>query len=80
MNRAMRMLAEDERTIFVGQNVVYGGQFMFSTLEGVPMEKRLEFPVAEDFQLGFCLGLAIEGYIPVCIYPRIDFLLLALRS
>jgi pyruvate/2-oxoglutarate/acetoin dehydrogenase E1 component len=27
--------------------------------------------------MGFCTGLALEGYIPVCVYPRIDFMLLA---
>lgn len=74
---AMTMLAEDPRTLFVGQTVVYGGQTMFPTLRGVPMEKRIEMPVAEDFQMGFCTGLALKGFIPVSIYPRWDFLILA---
>jgi pyruvate/2-oxoglutarate/acetoin dehydrogenase E1 component len=34
-------------------------------------------PVAENFQLGFSTGLALEGYVPISIYPRFDFLLLA---
>ena len=34
-------------------------------------------PVVEDFQMGFCTGLALMGYVPVCIFPRMDFLLLA---
>lgn len=41
------------------------------------MEKRLEFPVAEDCQLGFCIGLSLAGQLPICIFPRINFLLLA---
>ena len=77
VNRAMLMLAADERTLFVGQSVAYDGATMYHTLKGVPMEKRLEVPVIEDFQLGFCLGLSLRGRIPIAIYPRFDFLLLA---
>ena len=84
VNQAMLMLAADERTLFVGQSVAYDGATMYHTLKGVPMEKRLEMPVIEDFQLGFCLGLSITGTpagrIPICIYPRFDFLLLAMNQ
>lgn len=77
LTEAMGMLAKHPKTLFVGQSVCYGGQAMFPTLRDVPMERRIEFPVAEDFQMGFCTGLALEGYIPISIYPRFDFLLLA---
>lgn len=73
----MRWLAQDPRVLIVGQAVKYPGQSAFPTFEGVPMEKRLELPVAEDFQMGFCTGLAIQGTIPVSFYPRWDFLILA---
>lgn len=74
---AMKMLSDDPRTIFVGQAVEYDGQAMHKTLIHVPMSKRLEMPVVEEFQAGFCIGLALEGYIPICIYPRFDFLICA---
>ena len=77
VTRSMTMLAQHPKTLFVGQSVRYDGQRLHQTLNGVPMDKRIEFPVIEDFQLGFCLGLALEGFIPVSIYPRWDFLLLA---
>jgi pyruvate/2-oxoglutarate/acetoin dehydrogenase E1 component len=73
---AMKLLAAQEASIFVGQGM-FGGTSMFSTLEGVPMDKRLEFPVAEDFQMGFCLGLSLKGLLPISVYPRWNFLLLA---
>lgn len=73
----MNMLATDERTIFVGQGVGVAGTTMTDTLDGVPKDKLLEFPVAEDMQLGFCIGLALEGRIPVSIFPRWNFLLCA---
>ena len=80
VNQAMLMLSRNEQTIFVGQSVLYDGATMYETLRGVPNDKRLEVPVLEDFQLGFCLGLSLKGRIPVCIYPRMDFLLLAMNQ
>ena len=74
----MLMLAADPRTVFVGQSVRYDGAAIYHSLEGVPMEKRLEFPVVENLQLGYCTGLSLTGKLPICIYPRIDFMLLAL--
>lgn len=78
--RAMRQLAADPRTIFVGQSVRYDGARIFTTLDGVPLDKREEHPVVEDHQLGYCIGLALCGRVPVCIYPRIDFMLLAMNQ
>lgn len=80
VNAAMRMLAADERTVFVGQSVRYDGAAIYHSLEGVPMEKRVEMPVIEDFQLGYCTGLSLMGKVPVCIYPRMDFMLLAMNQ
>lgn len=74
---AMTMLAGHPKTVFVGQSVRYDGQAQFDTFSGVPMEKRIEMPVAEDFQMGFCIGLSLSSYLPICFYPRFDFLLLA---
>lgn len=73
----MWFLSTDHRVLFVGQAVVYDGQAMHKTLVHVPMEKRIEMPVIEEFQAGFCTGLSLQGYIPVCIYPRFDFLICA---
>lgn len=53
---------------------------MFRTLVDVSMEKRLELPVIEDMQMGMATGLAIGGMLPVCIYPRFNFLLLAMSQ
>ena len=73
----MRTLAENPQTRFVGQSVRYDGATIFHSLEGVPMEQRIELPVIEDFQMGYCLGLSLTGLLPICIFPRFDFLLLA---
>lgn len=80
VNKAMRLLGEDPRTIFIGQTVACSGSSMYDSLSGVSMEKRIEFPVAEDMQMGMAIGLSLMGYIPITIYPRFDFLLLAVNQ
>lgn len=76
----MTWLGAQPDTIFIGQTVLAGGSYMSAVLDGVPVEKRIEWPVAEEMQLGASLGLALEGYCVVSIYPRIDFLLLAVNQ
>lgn len=78
--RAMNMLAGDERVIFCGQTALYSGSPIYGTLEGVPRERRLEIPVMEDCQMGMSIGLALAGYIPVSLYPRFDFLIVAMNQ
>ncbi len=78
LKQAMEMLAENPRTIFLGQTVGYpGSRFTYKSLENIAQEKRIELPIMEEAQMGISTGLALEGYIPVSIYPRVDFLLLA---
>jgi len=78
--KAMEMLAKDERTIFIGQTVLYPGSPIHMSLENIPLEKKIEMPVAEDMQMGISIGLGLKGYIPVSIYPRIDFLICAVNQ
>jgi pyruvate/2-oxoglutarate/acetoin dehydrogenase E1 component len=77
LTRAMFMLSGYADTLFVGQSVKWKSNAVFNTLAGIAESKRIEIPVVEDFQAGFCLGLALKGYLPVCIYPRMDFMILA---
>ena len=82
MVKAMKMLAQDSRTLFIGQSVRWSGHIIFDTLEDakVPMNKRYELPVFEDSQLGISTGLALGGFIPISIYPRMDFLIIAMNQ
>ena len=75
--KGMEYLGSHPETIFVGQAVAYKGTAVTHQVKDFPPEKLLELPVAEDFQAGFCLGLALEGKIPVSIYPRMNFAILA---
>ncbi len=74
---AMALLAEVPNVIFMGQGVGVPGTTMSETLRDVPKEQRLEMPVAEDMQMGMAIGMALEGMLPICIFPRWNFLLLA---
>ena len=76
----MLLLAEQPGAIFLGQNVAYDGNVMYRHFEGIPMEQRLELPVAEELQMGMSIGLALQGYLPISVYPRMDFLLLAMNQ
>ena len=74
---AMQELARDERVVFLGQGVRDAGTFISTTLQDVPLDKRIELPVAEEMQLGMSIGMALTGMIPVSVYPRWQFFLLA---
>jgi pyruvate/2-oxoglutarate/acetoin dehydrogenase E1 component len=77
LKKSMEWLAEKPETIFLGQAVEYPGTAMTNTLTNVPKVKLLEMPVAEEMQLGITIGMAVNGSIPISIYPRWNFLLLA---
>jgi pyruvate/2-oxoglutarate/acetoin dehydrogenase E1 component len=75
--RAMDFLGSQEDTVFMGQSVEVAGTAMRNTLVNVDSTKLIELPVEEEFQLGLSIGMALNGLIPVSIFPRWNFLLLA---
>ncbi len=78
--KSMDFLSKKNNVIFLGQSVSYSGNAIFNTLKNVPKKKKIELPVFEEAQMGLSTGLAINGYVPICIYPRFDFLLLAMNQ
>ena len=76
----MNYLSKKKDTLFRGQSVLYSGNAIFNTLKSVSKVKKIEMPVFEDIQAGFCTGLALQGFVPICIYPRFDFLILAMNQ
>ena len=77
MKSSMEWLARDPRTVFIGQAVEVPGTAMSNTVKDIPIARRIELPVAEELQMGMSIGLALQGQVPVSIYPRWNFLLLA---
>lgn len=76
----MEYLASKKNTIFIGQAVSYPGTAMSSTLKNIDKKKLLELPVFEECQMGIALGLSLNNYVPISIYPRWNFLLLAMNQ
>jgi len=68
----MNKLAENPKVIFLGQQVAV--QDFYGTLKDIPLNRRVEMPVAEELQLGLSIGLSLQGFIPVSIFQRCDFL------
>jgi pyruvate/2-oxoglutarate/acetoin dehydrogenase E1 component len=77
LTRSMEYLGKFDNTIFIGQSVEVAGTAMRNTLLNIDDDKLEEMPVDEDFQMGLATGMALTGLIPISIFPRWNFLLLA---
>ena len=80
LKKSMNYLAENKKTIFIGQAVKVPGTAMFNTLKDVNPKKLIELPVAEEMQMGMTIGLALHQNIPISIFPRWNFLMLAMNQ
>jgi pyruvate/2-oxoglutarate/acetoin dehydrogenase E1 component len=74
---AMDIVATHPRSLFLGQAVKYSGTGMTNSLMNVAKEKLIEMPVEEDLQMGASIGMSLVGFLPLSIFPRWNFLLLA---
>ena len=77
LTRAMTYLGEQDNTRFIGQQIVFPGNPMSTTLENVDKSKMTEVPVFEEVQMGMSLGMAATGLSVITFYPRWDFLISA---
>ncbi len=78
--RSMEWLGEKDNTLFLGQATLFSGHAISGTLTKIPKEKLIELPVMEEVQMGMCTGLSLEGYVPISIYPRFNFMMLAINQ
>ncbi len=79
IKNSMEEIAKDEKAIFIGYNLKHGSKG-YGSLKDIPKSKILESPVAENLMTGLATGMAIEGFKPVLIFERHDFMLNALDS
>ena len=77
LTNAMTFLARQNNTIFIGQQIVYAGNPMSTTLGNVPKDRMIEVPVMEETQMGMSLGISMSGKTAITFYPRWDFILSA---
>ena len=78
--KSMKWLGEKENTLFLGQATLFSGHAISGTLAEVPKEKLIELPVMEEVQMGMSTGLSLEGFVPITIYPRFNFMMLAINQ
>ena len=79
VKQAMEDLAKDQKFIFLGYNVNYGSRGN-GTLKDIPKDRCLETPLAENLMSSVAIGMSLEGFRPVVIIERHDFILNALDS
>ena len=77
LTNSMTFLGKQSDTVFIGQQTLYPGNPMSTTLGGVPKDKIIELPVMEDSQMGMSLGMAMTEDFVITFYPRWDFLICA---
>jgi pyruvate/2-oxoglutarate/acetoin dehydrogenase E1 component len=77
LTNAMTLLGQKENTVFIGQQVLWHGNPMSTTISDVPKDKLIEVPVMEESQMGMSLGMAMAGKFVVTFYPRWDFIVCA---
>ena len=61
LSNSMTFLSEKSDTIFIGQQILFQGNPMSTTLNGVSKSKMIEVPVMEESQMGMSLGMAMSG-------------------
>jgi pyruvate/2-oxoglutarate/acetoin dehydrogenase E1 component len=76
---SMEQLAKDPRTLFIGYNLKFGSK-AYGSLRDIDSSRIIEMPVAENLMAGMAMGLGFEGFRPVVIFERQDFMLNALDS
>jgi len=77
LTRSMDFLGEQDDTVFIGQQVLWHGNPMSTTIGNVPKDKIIEVPVMEESQMGMSLGMSMAGNFVITFYPRWDFLICA---
>jgi pyruvate/2-oxoglutarate/acetoin dehydrogenase E1 component len=80
LTTAMTFLGNQTDTIFIGQQLIFPGNPMSTTLGNVSKDKMIELPVMEETQMGMTLGLAMTGKTVISFYPRWDFILSAVNQ
>jgi pyruvate dehydrogenase E1 component beta subunit len=72
LHQKMLELAKDPKVRFIGYNTKYGHK-MNGTLKGCE-DSCIEMPVAENLIMGMGIGMSLEGWKPIIVIERMDFL------
>ena len=79
IKNSMEEISLDDQAVFIGYNLLHGSKG-YGSLKDVSKSKILETPIAENLMAGLAIGMALEGFKPILIFERHDFVLNALDS
>lgn len=79
IKKSMKLLSDNGYYI-IGQNIKFGGTSMYHTYKEYFEDRKVELPVTEEMQMGIGTGMSLSGLKVLSIYPRFDFLILALNQ
>ena len=75
IKEAMTLLSKNPSTIFVGYGLGEGTSKGGGMLSDVPSGSIIETPVAENLMASMAIGLSLQGYTPIVIIERMDFIM-----
>jgi len=78
LTEAMIQLGSEDRVRFIGYDMIPSAGSQGGTLNGVPLEKRIEMPLAESLMASAAVGMSLGGFLPVLVFERFDFIFRAL--
>ncbi len=74
------VMANDDKCLTIGQGLWspwYVGRSMDGLDKKFGLERVIDTPVSEQATTGIAVGAALNGYRPIVIHPRMDFMILA---
>lgn len=75
----MGHLGTHSDVVFLGEGLVNAGR-IYGTMNRVPLSKCVEFPITENLQVSAAMGLCLEGFFPIVVFQRMDFMLPAMDA
>ena len=80
-NGLVHAMRKDPKVMILGEGVTDPKGIFGTTLEAARLfpDRTVETPLSENMLTGACVGLALEGWKPVMVHARVDFMMLAME-
>lgn len=80
-NSLVKAMNDDPKVLILGEGVADPKGIFGTTLEASRRfpQRVMETPLSENMLTGACLGLALEGWKPILVHARCEFMLLSME-